>query len=84
MIRACARVRPAWLSAKISSVINAGGAGTGAQQHSRCLAFLDLNDFKAINDRNGHAIGDQVLTFTTKQLKQMLRPADTTSQGWRR
>jgi len=45
------------------------------------LAFLDLNDFKVINDRNGPAIGDQVLTFTAKQLKQMLRPADTTSQG---
>lgn len=44
------------------------------------LAFLDLNDFKAINDRNGHAIGDQVLTFTAKRLKQMLRSADTVAR----
>ncbi len=44
------------------------------------LAFIDLNDFKAINDRNGHAIGDQVLMFTAKRLKQMLRSADTVAR----
>ncbi|MGH8382436.1 diguanylate cyclase domain-containing protein [Pseudomonas sp.] len=44
------------------------------------LAFLDLNDFKVINDCKGHAIGDQVLMFTAKRLKQMLRPADTVAR----
>lgn len=44
------------------------------------LAFLDLNDFKAINDRNGHAVGDQVLLITAKRLKQMLRTADTVAR----
>lgn len=44
------------------------------------LAFIDLNDFKTINDRNGHAIGDQVLKFTAKRLKQMLRTADTVAR----
>ncbi|MGH8439144.1 MAG: diguanylate cyclase domain-containing protein [Pseudomonas sp.] len=44
------------------------------------LAFIDLNDFKTINDRSGHAIGDQVLKFTAKRLKQMLRTADTVAR----
>jgi len=44
------------------------------------LAFIDLNDFKAINDRNGHSVGDQVLTITAKRLKQMLRTADTVAR----
>ncbi|RWU25556.1 diguanylate cyclase [Pseudomonas alkylphenolica] len=44
------------------------------------LAFLDLNDFKAINDRKGHAFGDQVLVFTASRLKQMLRAADTVAR----
>jgi len=44
------------------------------------LAFIDLNDFKAVNDRNGHAIGDQVLMFTARRLKQMLRSADTVAR----
>lgn len=44
------------------------------------LAFLDLNDFKDINDLHGHAIGDQVLMFVAKRLKQMLRTADTVAR----
>ncbi|MGH8483021.1 MAG: diguanylate cyclase domain-containing protein, partial [Pseudomonas sp.] len=44
------------------------------------LAFLDLNDFKTINDRKGHAFGDQVLVFTASRLKQMLRAADTVAR----
>jgi diguanylate cyclase (GGDEF)-like protein len=40
------------------------------------LAFLDLDDFKDINDFYGHATGDVVLIETTRRLTAALRDAD--------
>ena len=40
------------------------------------LAFLDLNKFKQINDRFGHAEGDQALRFFAAQLRQHYRESD--------
>ncbi|MDR1727597.1 MAG: GGDEF domain-containing protein [Acidobacteriota bacterium] len=36
------------------------------------LVFLDLNNFKAINDRYGHLVGDQYLTFFAQTLKERI------------
>jgi diguanylate cyclase (GGDEF)-like protein len=41
------------------------------------VAYLDLDGFKAINDRHGHAVGDQFLVTLANQLKQTLREGDT-------
>lgn len=42
-----------------------------------CLLVLDVDHFKAFNDRYGHVIGDQCLIEVAKQLEQGLhRPAD--------
>ncbi|MDD2925051.1 EAL domain-containing protein [Rhodoferax sp.] len=41
------------------------------------LAFLDLDGFKAVNDRYGHAVGDQLLLAVTSRMKQTLRDGDT-------
>ncbi len=41
------------------------------------LAFIDLDGFKAINDKHGHAAGDHVLTTLAQRMKQVLREGDT-------
>jgi len=41
------------------------------------LMFLDLNNFKEVNDRFGHNIGDQVLQGVAKKFNTLLREADT-------
>ncbi|RDH84605.1 MAG: hypothetical protein DIZ80_03815 [endosymbiont of Galathealinum brachiosum] len=41
------------------------------------LMFLDLNDFKIINDTYGHIIGDQLLKKVVMRIQCSLRDADT-------
>lgn len=44
------------------------------------LLFVDLDDFKDINDTKGHVFGDQVLIETALRLKQTLRDSDTVAR----
>ncbi|SPE30677.1 putative Diguanylate cyclase [Candidatus Sulfotelmatomonas gaucii] len=41
------------------------------------LIYIDLNEFKQVNDVYGHQAGDQYLQEVTRRLKGQLRPGDT-------
>ncbi|MDZ7644726.1 MAG: diguanylate cyclase [Woeseiaceae bacterium] len=43
---------------------------------SGALFFIDLNDFKQINDRCGHEVGDRLLTIVADRLRKTLRSCD--------
>jgi len=44
------------------------------------LFFLDLNGFKEVNDRFGHAAGDAVLTQLAQRILALLRAGDTAAR----
>jgi len=41
------------------------------------LAYIDLDNFKAVNDRLGHSAGDRVLREMTETVCGQIRPSDT-------
>lgn len=49
-----------------------------ARRMQSCFAvlYLDLDGFKPINDRHGHATGDKVLTWVAQTLRQVARASD--------
>lgn len=44
------------------------------------VVFIDLNDFKPINDRFGHKVGDRVLRIVADRLRDEVRIGDTVSR----
>jgi diguanylate cyclase (GGDEF)-like protein len=59
-----------------------GQALRRAQRHATPLAvlFLDIDDFKTVNDSLGHATGDELLVAVAQRIIQVARAGDTVAR----
>jgi diguanylate cyclase (GGDEF)-like protein/PAS domain S-box-containing protein len=51
-----------------------------AEGHATGLLYIDLDDFKGINDRWGHDLGDEVLREIGQRIERFVRPGDTAAR----
>ena len=65
----------AFLEDVAAEVARARRSGGGA-----CLAYVDLDNFKKVNDRYGHAGGDDVLKRVADAMRETLRTADVAAR----
>ncbi len=63
--------RHAFLAAMPRELAQARTNGTGL-----ALLFMDLDEFKQVNDSHGHAVGDRLLKAAAERLLSQLRPSD--------
>lgn len=56
----------------LSAALSAVNAGRGP----RALLYLDLDQFKVVNESSGHAAGDELLRRLAMQLQSALEPGD--------
>lgn len=54
--------------------------GARRRDHCLALAYIDLDDFKAVNDEHGHEVGDHFLVEVADRMLGSLREEDTVAR----
>ena len=84
-----ARLRRASLTDDLTRLYNRRGFLTLADQHLRIarrqgkdavLMYVDMDEFKALNDRHGHAEGDRALAAVGRLLRRSVRDCDVVAR----
>ena len=57
--------------------VTKGLARAARHQLKVCLLYIDLDDFKRINDTLGHDVGDNILKSFSRRLQSIIRTNDT-------
>jgi diguanylate cyclase (GGDEF)-like protein len=65
------------LHAELAARTSPGGGRRDGDETPLALLIFDLDDFKGINDRFGHQVGDAVLRDATARAESILRSTDT-------
>lgn len=60
--------------------LNQAIARAQRRSESFALVYIDLDDFKEVNDTHGHAAGDSVLCTTARCLRSCIRDEDTAAR----
>ena len=56
------------------------GDALGSGRGTVSVIFIDINDFKTVNDSLGHAAGDDLLIVVARRLRDCVRPCDTVAR----
>lgn len=60
--------------------LDAALAAARHHSHPLALLFIDINDFKDINDNHGHSVGDRVLCTLARRLEGCVGATDTVAR----